>query len=38
VRAAAARVFRPENLGLLTVGALTASESKRLGRIVAALA
>ncbi len=38
VRAAAARLFRPENLGLLTVGTLTASESKRLGRIVAALA
>jgi len=38
LRAAAARVFRAENLGFLTVGTLTASETRRLSRLVSTLA
>jgi predicted Zn-dependent peptidase len=38
VRAAAARVFRAENLALLSVGTLRASETRRLARLVTALA
>ncbi|HTQ07651.1 MAG TPA: pitrilysin family protein [Polyangiaceae bacterium] len=38
VRAAAARLFRADRLALLTVGSLTASETKRLRRAVASLA